>query len=91
MRPGAVVMHPGPMNGGVEISRRRWRACPCSLILDQVTNGVAVRMAVLYLLLGAGAGHSEPRTPQRRPTAASTHLGLDPSPNRRAPWVPAHR
>ena len=49
--PQAIVMHPGPMNRGIEISSEvadgGW-----SLILDQVTNGVAVRMAVLYLLAG---------------------------------------
>ncbi|MEO6988468.1 MAG: aspartate carbamoyltransferase catalytic subunit [Aquihabitans sp.] len=50
----AVVMHPGPMNRGVEISADV-ADLPRSLILDQVRNGVAVRMAVLYLLLGAGA------------------------------------
>ena len=49
----AVVMHPGPMNRGVEISADV-ADLPRSLILDQVRNGVAVRMAVLYLLLGAG-------------------------------------
>ena len=47
----AIVMHPGPMNRGVEIDSAvadgRW-----SVILDQVANGVAVRMAVLYLLAG---------------------------------------
>ncbi|HKD11421.1 MAG TPA: aspartate carbamoyltransferase catalytic subunit [Thermoanaerobaculia bacterium] len=46
----AVVMHPGPMNRGVEISSEVADS-PRSLILDQVANGVAVRMAVLYLLL----------------------------------------
>jgi aspartate carbamoyltransferase catalytic subunit len=54
--PDAIVMHPGPMNRGVEIDSAvadgRW-----SVILDQVANGVAVRMAVLYLL--AGEGHGE--------------------------------
>ena len=44
-------MHPGPMNRGVEIASRRRRR-PASVILEQVTNGVAVRMAVLYLLGG---------------------------------------
>ncbi|MBI2214962.1 MAG: aspartate carbamoyltransferase catalytic subunit [Acidobacteria bacterium] len=48
---GAIVMHPGPMNRGVEISSDVADG-PCSVILDQVTNGVAVRMAVLYLLAG---------------------------------------
>jgi aspartate carbamoyltransferase catalytic subunit len=46
-----IVMHPGPVNRGVEIASDvadgAW-----SVILDQVTNGVAVRMAVLYLLAG---------------------------------------
>ncbi len=49
----AVVLHPGPMNRGVEISSEVADS-KSSLILDQVTNGVAVRMAVLYLLLGGG-------------------------------------
>ncbi len=49
--PGAVVMHPGPMNRGVEISSEVADS-EQSVILDQVANGVAVRMAVLYLLLG---------------------------------------
>lgn len=48
-----IVMHPGPVNRGVEISAEVADA-PSSVILDQVTNGVAVRMAVLYLLLGGG-------------------------------------
>jgi aspartate carbamoyltransferase catalytic subunit len=48
-RPGALVMHPGPMNEGVEISPAVARSLQ-SAIEEQVTNGVAVRMAVLYLL-----------------------------------------
>ncbi|HVR43470.1 MAG TPA: aspartate carbamoyltransferase catalytic subunit [Thermoanaerobaculia bacterium] len=48
---GVLVMHPGPMNRGVEISSDVADG-PYSVILDQVTNGVAVRMAVLYLLAG---------------------------------------
>ena len=51
---GAVVMHPGPMNRGVEIAAEV-ADLPNSLILDQVRNGVAVRMAVLFLLLGSGS------------------------------------
>jgi aspartate carbamoyltransferase catalytic subunit len=47
-----LIMHPGPMNRGVEISSEVADG-PYSVILDQVTNGVAVRMAVLLLLLGA--------------------------------------
>ena len=46
-----IVMHPGPMNRGVEIASEVADG-PYSVILDQVTNGVAVRMAVLYLLIG---------------------------------------
>src|SRR5688500_1860313 len=49
----AIVMHPGPMNRGVEISAEA-ATSDRSVILDQVRNGVAVRMAVLYLLLGSG-------------------------------------
>ena len=48
--PNAIVMHPGPMNRGVEIASDVADS-PRSVILDQVANGVAVRMAVLYLLL----------------------------------------
>ena len=48
---GVVVMHPGPMNRGVEIASDVADG-PYSVILEQVTNGVAVRMAVLYLLSG---------------------------------------
>lgn len=44
-------MHPGPINRGVEISDRVADG-PYSVILDQVENGVAVRMAVLYLTIG---------------------------------------
>lgn len=47
----AIIMHPGPMNRGVEIATDIADS-PRSVILDQVTNGVAVRMAALYLILG---------------------------------------
>jgi aspartate carbamoyltransferase catalytic subunit len=53
-RPGALVMHPGPMNEGVEIDPRVARSAQ-SAIEAQVTNGVAVRMALLYLLSGLSA------------------------------------
>jgi aspartate carbamoyltransferase catalytic subunit len=53
-RPDAIIMHPGPMNRGVEIASDVADG-PESVILDQVANGVAVRMAVLYLLAGGGA------------------------------------
>ena len=51
MRPDSLVMHPGPMNRGVEISAEVSES-PRSIILDQVANGLAVRMSLLYLMLG---------------------------------------
>jgi aspartate carbamoyltransferase catalytic subunit len=53
-KPGCLVMHPGPMNRGLEISSGVADG-PQSAIKDQVANGVAVRMAVLYLLAGIDA------------------------------------
>ena len=50
-KPDALVMHPGPINRGVEMDPGVADG-PRSVILDQVTNGVAVRMAILYLLMG---------------------------------------
>ena len=49
--PTSIIMHPGPMNRGVEIASDVADG-PYSVILEQVANGVAVRMAVLYLLAG---------------------------------------
>jgi len=57
-KPGITVMHPGPMNRGVEIEPAVADGAS-SVILDQVTNGVAVRMAVLYLLSGGEGSLSE--------------------------------
>lgn len=54
-RPGALVMHPGPMNEGIEIAPDVARSAQ-SVIEEQVTNGVAIRMALLYLLAGERAG-----------------------------------
>jgi len=50
-KPDVLIMHPGPINRGVEISPAVADG-PYSVILDQVSNGVAVRMALLYLLIG---------------------------------------
>ncbi|MDH4237670.1 MAG: aspartate carbamoyltransferase, partial [Nitrospira sp.] len=50
---GAIVMHPGPINRGVEIAPDVADSLS-SVILDQVANGVAVRMGILYLMSGAG-------------------------------------
>ena len=55
LAPHALVMHPGPMNRGVEMAVDP-SELPGSVILHQVTNGVAVRMAVLFRLLGTGEG-----------------------------------
>ncbi len=54
-KPDAIIMHPGPMNRGVEIASEVADG-PYSVILEQVANGVAVRMAVLYLLAGGQEG-----------------------------------
>lgn len=79
--PDAIVMHPGPMNRGVEIASEVADGSR-SVILDQVANGVAVRMAVLYLLAenrrggpGAAAGGPEPEAvegPAARVVTASS-------------------
>ncbi len=55
LKPGAAICHPGPMNRGVEISSAAADAAN-SLVLDQVAAGVAVRMSVLYHLLGGNEG-----------------------------------
>ena len=52
-QPDVLIMHPGPMNRGIEIDSRVADG-PYSVILDQVTNGVAVRMAILFLLTTRG-------------------------------------
>ena len=61
----AIVMHPGPMNRGLEITADAADG-PRSTIVEQVSNGVAVRMAALYLLMAAGdreAGAAESADP----------------------------
>lgn len=55
---GSIVLHPGPMNRGLEISAEAADS-PRSTVLEQVTNGVSVRMAVLYLLLAGERTDSE--------------------------------
>ncbi len=54
LKPGAFITHPGPMNRGIEVAVDVLERHPGALITRQVTNGVAVRMAVLFLLLGSG-------------------------------------
>ena len=53
LRPDTLVMHPGPVNRGIEIAGAVVDS-DCSLVTEQVANGVAVRMAVLWSLLGGG-------------------------------------
>jgi len=57
MPEGGLIMHPGPMNRGVEIDSDV-ADLPRSVIEEQVTNGIAVRMALLFLLLGGGKGET---------------------------------
>ncbi len=56
-KPDAIVMHPGPINRGVEIEPSVADG-PRAVILDQVSRGVAIRMAVLYLLAGGETGEN---------------------------------
>ena len=57
-KPGVVVLHPGPINRGIEIASDVADGAD-SLIMDQVTNGVAVRMAVLFLLVNRARASGE--------------------------------
>ncbi len=80
-RPDAIVMHPGPMNRGIEIASDVADGTR-SLILDQVSNGLAVRMAVLYLLAG-GSVVNQHMSAQTRPEiapATDTHTGATQAP-----------
>ncbi|MCX5781499.1 MAG: aspartate carbamoyltransferase catalytic subunit [Elusimicrobia bacterium] len=60
-KPDVMVMHPGPMNRGIEISSEVVDG-PSSVIYEQVTNGIAVRMAVLYLLSGKATSGIKTKT-----------------------------
>jgi aspartate carbamoyltransferase catalytic subunit len=66
LRPAAAICHPGPMNRGLEISAEAADAAN-SLILEQVAAGVAIRMSLLYSLLG---GSDDTPPPAREPAAA---------------------
>ncbi len=90
-----VILHPGPMNRGVEIDSDVADG-PHSVILPQVTNGVAVRMAVLYLLAGGVArlARSRPGRRAMRPILIRGGRVIDPSRGtdgvgRRAIWSTA--
>ena len=58
LRPDAVVMHPGPMNRGLEICAKAADSDQ-SVVVEQVANGVCVRMAALYLLLAPEGKHRD--------------------------------
>jgi aspartate carbamoyltransferase catalytic subunit len=66
----AVIMHPGPMNRGVEIAADV-ADLSRALITDQVTNGIAVRMSLLYLMLGGDARRG---SEEEEPAAAPEEL-----------------
>ena len=66
---GALVMHPGPMNRGVEIASDV-ADMPRSVITDQVTNGIAVRMSLLYLMLGSEVSRTAESERDAAPPAA---------------------
>ena len=68
----AIVLHPGPMNRGVEISPEVADG-PQSCVLEQVTNGIAVRMALLFLLAGGAAEPSEQPAPEAQSKSVSKH------------------
>ena len=79
LRKDALVMHPGPMNRGVEIAAEVAEG-PASVITEQVANGVAVRMAVLYNLMrsgasGGGMAISAPPPPTERHHGEGATLG----------------
>mgnify|MGYP001023267478 CR=1 FL=1 len=57
-KPDALIMHPGPMNRGIEITPEVYESSQ-SVVDEQVTNGVAVRMAILYLLMGGKSEHEK--------------------------------
>jgi len=71
-RPDALVLHPGPMNRGVEIDPAVADG-PQSCVLEQVTNGLAVRMALLFLLIGTGGGEAAQEIPRAKDVADAAH------------------
>jgi aspartate carbamoyltransferase catalytic subunit len=65
----ALIMHPGPMNRGVEIASDV-ADLPRAVIEDQVTNGIAVRMSLLYLMLGGDRARIDQTEPEAAPGEA---------------------
>lgn len=78
--PEAIVMHPGPMNEGVEVDAAVAHS-DRSVIQDQVTNGVAIRMAVLYLLLVEAAASGKELGDRPRGMDIATRTEAAPAPN----------
>jgi aspartate carbamoyltransferase catalytic subunit len=78
----AIVMHPGPMNRGVEIAADVADSIERSVIADQVANGISVRMALLYLLLGGpatgGSGGLKSEAPGAAPGRQTPPSGSPP-------------
>src|SRR5260370_4992663 len=70
--PDAIVLHPGPMNRGIEMSPEVADG-PQSCVLEQVTNGLAVRMALLFLLTGSAAEESAQPAPEAQSKSVSKH------------------
>jgi aspartate carbamoyltransferase catalytic subunit len=70
-KPDAIVMHPGPINRGVELEPSVADG-PRAVILDQVARGVAIRMAVLYLLAGGESSSSSSTSPTSSSSSTST-------------------
>lgn len=87
LAPGALIMHPGPINRGVEIEGDIAYGDPRSRILEQVEHGVAVRMAVMAMILGEPSRldeDSQPAaTPAARPRRAGRAAGAPAAPRRR--------
>jgi aspartate carbamoyltransferase catalytic subunit len=71
-KPDAIVLHPGPMNRGIEISPEVADG-PQSCVLEQVTNGIAVRMALLFLLTGSAVEESAQPVPDAESKSVSKH------------------
>ena len=78
--PNALVLHPGPMNRGSEITSEVADG-PQSCVLEQVTNGIAVRMALLFLLISGAA--EDGRDPASASASTSTEESQPPR-NRRS-------
>ena len=94
----AIVMHPGPMNRGMEITAEVADSPRCTVV-EQVANGVSTRMAVLYLLLG-GSEPAITTVPRRRTCGRHRNrphrgeqvtMSNDPDPRRQGPRRRARR